>query len=100
MTDEKFIAYAKLCKQIASLEAERDALKPEIQAEMEAENIQELKNDFGSYYFTTRKTWEYPENVQDEEKKYKELKKKSEENGEAISIENRSLAFRMAKEII
>lgn len=100
MTDANFEKYAKLSKRISLLEAERDALKPVIQAEMEAEGLQELKSELGSFYFTTRKTWEYPESVQSEEKKYKELKKKSEESGEAISIENKSLAFRMAKEQI
>jgi hypothetical protein len=100
MIDANFEKYAKLSKRISLLEAERDALKPVIQADMEAEGLQELKSELGSFYFTTRKTWEYPESVQVEEKKYKELKKKAEESGEAISIENKSLAFRMAKEQI
>jgi 3-dehydroquinate dehydratase len=100
MTDEKFIKYALLCKQISTLEAERDALKPEIQSEMEIENLQELKNEYGSFYFTTRKTWEYPEYITDKEAVFKAEKKLAEANGDAISIENKSLAFRMAKEQI
>lgn len=100
MNDANFEKYAKLSKRISLLEAERDALKPLIAEDMEKEGLQELKSDLGSFYFTTRKTWEYPESVQAEEKKFKELKKKAEESGEAISIENKSLAFRMAKETI
>jgi len=100
MTDANFEKYAKLSKRIATLEAERDALKPIIQAEMEAEGLQELKSELGSFYFTTRKTWEYPESIQSLEKVFKAEKKKAEESGEAISIENKSLAFRMAKETV
>ena len=100
MTDEKFIRYAELTKQIANLEAQQLALKFELTEEMEKEDIQELKNDLGSFYFTTRKTWEYPEEVQQEEAKLKDMKKQAEESGEAIYLEHRTLGFRMAKEKI
>ena len=100
MNQELLEKYALLAKQISTLEAEQSALKPQVAEMLTKEDLQEFKADYGTFYFTKRKTWEYPDEIKEAEKKFKEMKKIAETDGTAIYEESESLAFRMAKEAI
>lgn len=76
------------------MEAEAKEIQDEVVAEMAAEDIDKVESDFGTFYFTTRKTWKYPAYVLEAEKEYKAAKEKAETIGEATYTENKSLAFR------
>ena len=98
MDKKKLEAYCKLQKAIESLETEQADLKIEIAGEMEKDEIDTVQTDFGSFYFISRKTWKYPEYVDEAKAVFDAEKQKAENNGEATFKESKSLAFRGVKE--
>lgn len=90
-----FERYAQVKNQIKALETEAKEIADEVVAEMADAEVDTVTDEaIGSFYFTTRKSWEYPKYVQEAEEKYKELKEKAETIGEATYTESKSLAFR------
>lgn len=90
-----------LCKEYADLEAQKKeieerqkAIKPEITGEMENLGVEQVKSDFGTFYFMTRKKWSYSDAVKSVEETLKNTKKQEEENGTAKAEESKTLAFK------
>ena len=98
MNKERFEDYADKKNQIKVLTDQLKVMGEEITKEMNDENLSEVDSDFGKFYFTTRKTYSYPEYVIELEKTYKNKKKESELNGDAKFIESDSLTFRSKNE--
>lgn len=92
-----FARFAELDAQIKTLETEKEALRPTIQAEMEAQRIDQVKADYGTFFFTTRKTWKYSPKVEEMSTALKEQKKREEQDGTATAEEITSLSFKAAK---
>jgi conjugal transfer/entry exclusion protein len=95
---ELFIKYAEIENQIKELENQKSALKEKVAEEMTLKSWDEVKSDFGTFYFISRKTWTYPKNILDIEKQLKDEKKTTEINGTATFKESKSLGFRGIKE--
>lgn len=97
MNKKKLEQYAELQAQKDTLDEQMKALKVEIQEDMDSEELDKIEADFGTFYFTTRKSWTYPDYVKKAEEGFKKEKKRAEESGDATFKESRSLAFRGAK---
>lgn len=98
MNDDKktmFKEYAEITLQIKSLEEKKDALNEVLFKELLALEVDQVKSELGTFYFTARKTWTYPTYVKEAEAVHKELKKKAETTGEATFEEKKSLAFKV-----
>jgi hypothetical protein len=85
--------YYTLSEMKSEIEKEMLEIKGSIQDEMESKNIDSLSEDFGSFYFTSRKKYSYPEEIKTLEKEYKEAKKAYEKTNEPESI-SKSFSFR------
>ena len=97
MTEEnkKLVArYAELEAQSKAIEEEQKKIKDSIASEMEKLEADQIKSEVGTFYFTTRKTWKYPESIKKLEDEVKVAKKTAEETGEATFEEKKSLAFK------
>lgn len=94
MNKELFKNYADIKNQIKDLTAKSKEIEKLVSEEMVKGDVEEVKSDFGTFYFTARKTWDYPSYVREAETKFKDEKKKSEENGDAKFEEKKSLTFR------
>ena len=100
MTEEKkilFKEYSDLVVKIKSFENRKEELGKEIFGEMVKLEVEQVQSDFGTFYFLSRKTWEYPSYVKEAEMLYKNKKKEAETKGDATFEEKKSLAYR-AKE--
>lgn len=97
MKKELFAEYADLKKQIADLEEIAESKRMQISAEMEKEGADKVESDFGTFFFTTRKTWQYSPVVDAAVEGLKVLKKKEEESGAAKATESKSLTFKPTK---
>ena len=89
-----FNEYTDIVAQIKELEAKKDKLSELIFADMVEMKIDQLKLDVGTFYFTTRKTWKYPEHIKEIEGTLKLKKKEAEEKGEATFEEKKSLSYK------
>lgn len=94
-----FSRYAEVKNQIKALEAEAKEIQDSVVSEMAAADVDKVESDFGTFYFTSRKTWKYPAYVTKAEEEYQKAKEKAETIGEATYTENKSLAFR-GKELV
>lgn len=90
----KFERYAEIKKAIKAMEAEAKEIQDEVVAEMATNQLKKVESDFGTFFFTARKSWQYPAYVTEAEAHYKELKEKAETIGEATYTETQSLSFR------
>lgn len=95
--ETKLAEYAELTKKIAELEEMRSSLKESIAQEFKKNEIQTYTTDYGSFYFTTRKTWYYSDVVTQMEDELKMRKEQEQKKQVAECVESSSLAFR-AKE--
>lgn len=77
-----------------ALEMEYDNLKAIVLADMEKTGQLEIKTDNAHLFFTTRKTYEYPEEVKTLEAGYKKAKTEWEETHEPKTI-TKSLTFKL-----
>ena len=89
--------YAVLESQIAALEAKKDQLRPAILEKMIAEGVDKVETAVGKFSVTKRKTWTYPEEVNEIGEEFKAAKAKAESTGEATYEESESLRFTSAK---
>ena len=65
---------------------------------MEANRLDNIPSRYGTFFFTVRRKFEYPEYVTEAEEHYKQAKKKAELTGEAKATETKSLSFRLPKQ--
>lgn len=84
-------------KDIASLEEKYDGFKTTVEAYMEQNGSLELKNDVAHLFYTTRKTWEYPQEIKNMEDGVKKSKKDFEKDHEPKTI-TKSLTFKLQEE--
>lgn len=89
-----FKKYADIKQEIKRLTEEAKEIETSVASEMESVKADKVQSDFGTFYFTTRKKWTYPEYVNEAENTYKEVKKKAEETGEAKFEEIKNLSYR------
>lgn len=93
-----FTQYALLKAQIKEINAQLDALKPEIIEKIRGYEGESVKVGFGTFFVKSiRRYTKYPQQVQDAMENVKELKKNAEESGEAEFTENDELVFRFSK---
>lgn len=112
MNENKFKEYAEIKNQIKELTAKSKEIQKEVQEEMEQNEIDKVESDFGSFYFTTRKSYSFSDKVEkleeSRQKKYDEViqpldekiegeKEKEKEDGTAEVKESKSLTFRASK---
>lgn len=92
----KYQEYVLLQKQIDELDAKKELLRAEIEAELPEDGF---KDDSINVYWTNKKKWTYTEKVTETEKKLKEtiseLKKIEEENGDAKCEEIKQLTIKV-----
>lgn len=94
MNTETIKKYEAIKLEIKALEAQLDALEPEVTEMLANCGADQIETDKGKFYFTTRKTWKYTEAVKLKETEVKELKKQEEESGKAEVTESKSLTYR------
>ena len=98
LTDKKlFKKYADIKQKIRALQDEAMEIEMQVVMEMDANKLDKVETNFGSFYFTIRKAWEYPAYVEEAKEAYNSAKKKAELTGEAKAKQGRSLAFRSSK---
>lgn len=93
MNKDKLQLYANLKNQVAALEEQIEALKPEIVGMMIAEDVEKVQTEFGVFNLEKRRTWEFSENVQIAEDNVKDLKAKEKAEGLATYTESPTLKF-------
>lgn len=94
MKKELFKEYSEIKNSIKELELRADNVSKLITDEMNEAKADKIESDYGSFYFTTRKSWKYSENVDKLTGELKELKKDEEVKGVATFEENKSLTFK------
>lgn len=94
MNKEIFKQYADIKNEIKSLSEKAEEIEKQVSEEMMKEEVEEVKSDFGTFFFTARKTWTYPDYVKIAEDATKAAKKQAETNGDAKFIEKKSLTYR------
>lgn len=97
MKKELFEKYSEIEKEITSLEKKKEEVKAEIKSEMEKEGVDTVKANYGTFFFTIRRTWKYSDAVKKIADKLSEQKKEEEQDGTAKATETKSLSFRAAK---
>lgn len=95
MNKELFKEYADIKNQIKDLTTKSKEIEILVTKEMNKEEVEQVRSDFGTFYFISRKTWKYPKRILEMEINLKEEKKKVEEEGKATFEEKKSLAFRV-----
>lgn len=94
VNESVFKNYADIKNKIKELTAQAKEIEKEVTSEMDKLGMEKINSNIGTFSFTKRKSWEYPEEVKLKEQEYKEIKKKSEEDGSAKATETKSLTFR------
>lgn len=94
MNTETIKKYESIKLEIKALEAQLEAIEPEVSEMLANCGADQIETDLGKFYFTTRKSWKYTDAVKAKETEVKELKKKEEEEGVAIATESKSLTYR------
>lgn len=93
MNKELLKNYSEVKKQIKELEVKADELQPLVLAELTSAGVDKVESEFGTFSITERNKWTYPDYVKSAEKKFKDEKKKAEENGDAKSEKVKGLTF-------
>ena len=94
MNEQLLDRYSILSFEIKKLEAERDALKPEVLKMVEDSGEKTLKLSFGTFSLRKMKAWTYSDNVVAKLDEVKQLKKLEEEDGTAKAVESTTLQFK------
>lgn len=97
MTKELFITYAKLKAAEKELKAQIDEMSPQVLEAMGDNDEVELEG-YGTFVRANRRSWTYPQPIQQAEADLKVAKKTSEQTGEASYEENPYLRFNIAKD--
>lgn len=95
---ELFKEYRDLGAQIEELKERKSVLAEQITGTMNKLGTDQVKSDFGTFYFRTTRRWSYPAYVQTVEDKLKDEKKRAQESGDATCAETQSLSFRSKEE--
>lgn len=95
MNTEPFKKIAELTLVKKSIEEQIDAFRKEAEAEMVASGTDKVESDYGSFFFSERKKWEYTDAVTEIEGKLKKLKKTEEDSGKATFELSKVLTFRL-----
>ncbi len=94
LNKEKFERYAEIKRQIKALESEADELSPELMRDMEAEGVDKVDAEVGTFTVSGKKKWTYSDALQNEEAALKEQKKDEQATGVATYEESKFLVFR------
>ena len=94
MNTETIKKYESIKLDIKALEAQLDAIEPDVKEMLANCGVDQIETEKGKFYFTTRKTWKYTDAVKTKEVEVKELKKTEEETGVATATESKSLTYR------
>lgn len=97
MNKELFESYSKLNREIELLEEKKEKLKIDIIEEMEKEEVDKINAEYGTFFFSIRKSWKYSDAVKKLADKLSEKKKEEEQTGTAEATESKSLTFRPTK---
>ncbi len=97
MENSIYEQYALVASQVKELQIKQKLLSLQCLAEMESNNANQMKADFGTFSTVERKKWTYTNIVKELEKSVKEQKKEEEENGEAKFETSKSLRFQVTK---
>ena len=89
--------YAVLNNKIEELEAQKDALRPQIIHQMTEARLEKVETGVGKFSITKLKKWVYPEDVLAINEDFKAAKAKAESTGEATYEETDSLRFTSVK---
>lgn len=90
-------SYAVLNSKIEELEAQKDALRPQIIQQMSEAHLDKVETGVGKFSITKLKKWAYPEAVLAINEEFKAAKAKAESTGEATYEETDSLRFTSVK---
>lgn len=91
--EEKLRKYAETKELIKGLNEKLDELKPEIEEYMRQEDAEKIDTSFGLFVLKARRTYEYPQELQEREAKLKEDKLKAEQVGTANYQEKNYLQY-------
>ncbi len=93
--------YADIKGKIKTLTTQAKEIEGQVTEEMNKEEVEKVESDFGTFFFTARKTWTYSDAVKPFEEavisasdKLKEAQGKEIESGTATAEEKKSLTFR------
>jgi len=90
--------YAYLKLKVKALEEEMDELNPQVLEIMKESAVEEIEvGDLGKLTMASRRTWIYPEFIQEKEKELKREKKEAEQTGTADYSEKHYVLFKEAK---
>lgn len=90
--------YADLKAQAKALDAEIEATEGKVLKYLEAEGVDTLKEEYGTFSVVNRKKWIYSAALQEKEKEYKTIIKSKQNDeqssGEANYEESKGLSYR------
>lgn len=90
--------YAELKLKAKALEQELEELNPQVLSIMQETAVEEIEvGDLGKLTMASRRTWVYPEFIQEKEKELKKEKKEAEQTGTADYSEKHYVMFKEAK---
>ena len=95
--EQVFTKYTELQIKIKALEEEKKGLALKCLGELQKNEIQQMKNEFGTFSIMERRSWRYSKGVKIQEEIVKKLKKQEEESGKAKATTSESLRFQLAK---
>lgn len=97
MTKEIFITYAKLKAAEKELKTQIDEMSSQVLEAMGGNDEVELEG-YGTFVRANRRSWTYPQPIQQAEDDLKKAKKTAEQTGNASYTENSYLRFNLAKD--
>ena len=97
MNQQIFADYAAMRERKEQLEEEMATLGVSILATLQAENIDSVQNDYGTFSLITVPRWKYSEMIQTQEEAIKCLKEAERESGTAMMQATTSLRFQKLK---
>ena len=86
--------YIEFSRQIKDLEAKREALQGSIMDGLDELNTNTLKTDDGIFTIAKRKTWYFPQHIEEAVEEAKLLKEQYKESGKGKFTEKPYLVFR------
>jgi len=91
-------SYAELKLKAKELDAQLEELNPQVLEIMKESAVEEIEiGDLGKLTMASRRTWVYPEFIQEKEKELKKEKKEAEQTGSADYSEKHYVMFKEAK---
>ncbi len=96
LNENLIVALSEIDKLMKELKERAEAIKEEINKDMESCKLKDYKLDWvWTVYYTTRKTYKYPDEIKESEKEIKAKKKEYEQSEKAEYTEKRSISFRL-----